>query len=55
VLVLENLQRLAPGTPMQASIKGSGQVIELAHQLSQRQCDQLLAGGLVNWLRSKAS
>jgi aconitate hydratase len=55
VLILENLQRLAPGQILQASLKDTEKRVELAHQLSQRQCDQLLAGGLVNGLRSKAS
>jgi aconitate hydratase len=55
VLALDALHELAPGTRMQATIKGSGQLVELAHQLSQHQCDQLLAGGLVNWLKTKTT
>jgi len=53
VLVLEALHDLAPDRHVQARINGRGQVVELAHQLSQRQCDQLRAGGLVNWLKAR--
>lgn len=53
VMVLEALHDLAPGRRLQACIKGRGQVVELVHQLSQRQCDQLRAGGLVNWLKAR--
>ncbi|GGO76863.1 aconitate hydratase [Marinobacterium nitratireducens] len=54
VLVLENLQRLAPGQAVQARLKGNDREIDLAHPLSQRQCELILAGGLVNWLKAKA-
>ncbi|MFC6673207.1 aconitate hydratase [Marinobacterium aestuariivivens] len=55
VLVLEELQNLAPGLRLQARIKDREGQLALEHQLSERQCALIQAGGLVNWLRNKAS
>ncbi|NVK41237.1 MAG: aconitate hydratase [Oceanospirillaceae bacterium] len=54
MLRLEGLRSLAPDTPVQARLQ-DGTTVTFEHQLSQRQCELILAGGLVNWLKQKAS
>jgi aconitate hydratase len=43
---------LKQGGPITAEIKDKGVQITLRHELSARQIDLLLAGGVINWLRS---
>jgi aconitate hydratase len=38
--------------PMTAELVGKGERIALRHDLSKRQIDLLLAGGVINWLRA---
>jgi aconitate hydratase len=53
VIAMRDLREgLAAGSALTASIKGKGE-IELAHELSPRQIEVLLAGGLINWMRER--
>ncbi|HJP97995.1 MAG TPA: aconitate hydratase [Rhodanobacteraceae bacterium] len=53
VVALEGLrENLGHGNTLTASVEGKGN-IELEHQLSPRQVEVLLAGGLVNWMRER--
>jgi aconitate hydratase len=53
VIAMRDLREgLAAGSALTASIKGKGG-IELAHELSPRQIEVLLAGGLINWMRER--
>ncbi|MGH8215279.1 MAG: aconitate hydratase [Rhodanobacteraceae bacterium] len=45
-------ENLGTGNALTVSIKGKGD-IELEHQLSPRQIEVLLAGGLINWMRER--
>jgi aconitate hydratase len=55
VIALTNLREdLGKGDTLTASIKGKGQ-IKLKHQLSPRQVDVLLKGGLINWMRERSA
>ncbi|MGB8634381.1 MAG: aconitate hydratase, partial [Rhodanobacteraceae bacterium] len=52
-LKLENLrQSLADSDTIEATT-GNGKTLKLKHQLSARQVEVLLAGGLINWMRER--
>ena len=52
-LTLENLrQSLADSDTIEATT-GNGKTLKLKHQLSPRQVEVLLAGGLINWMRER--
>lgn len=44
---------LAAGPVIAASINPGGRVLQLRHDLSQRQIELLLSGGVINWLRGR--
>ena len=44
---------LRRGERIAAEIKGKSAQLTLRHDLSERQIDLLLAGGVINWLRSR--
>ncbi|MGH8114674.1 MAG: aconitate hydratase, partial [Rhodanobacteraceae bacterium] len=53
VIALDGVrENLGNGNTLIASIKGNGK-IKLKHQLSPRQVDVLLEGGLINWMRER--
>ncbi|MBT4880530.1 MAG: aconitate hydratase [Alphaproteobacteria bacterium] len=53
-LVLKNIHRaISMGDALEATVKCSGKQIKLTHELSKRQIDILLNGGLINWLKGK--
>uniref|UniRef100_UPI00260E5975 aconitate hydratase n=1 Tax=Oleiagrimonas sp. TaxID=2010330 RepID=UPI00260E5975 len=55
VLTLHHLHDvLGKGNTLEASIKGKG-TLKLKHQLSPRQIDVLLDGGLINWMRQRTA
>jgi len=52
VLVFEDLHgELKPGNELQAAVRDDDRRIRLCHALSQRQIDQVRAGGIINWLK----
>ncbi|MBD3161693.1 MAG: aconitate hydratase [Candidatus Eisenbacteria bacterium] len=55
-LAIESIRgRIRQDTKLQASIEGRNRSITLQHQLSGRQIDLLLAGGLINWMKTRLS
>lgn len=44
---------LRGGRELKAKLAGKGRTITLRHDLSPRQLDLLLAGGVINWLRER--
>ena len=44
---------LRSGRELRAALAGKGRTIALRHDLSPRQLDLLLAGGVINWLRER--
>jgi aconitate hydratase len=54
-LILSGLhQAIRQGRDLTIAIAGKGTVIPVHHALSQRQVEILFAGGLINWLKSRA-
>ncbi|HRE30380.1 MAG TPA: aconitase family protein, partial [Candidatus Berkiella sp.] len=52
VIVLKNIiNSLKQGTELTASLESKNDVITLRHDLSSRQVNILIAGGLINWVR----
>jgi aconitate hydratase len=51
VLEIAGIHAIKEGDLMQAALAGKNETIVLRHDLSPRQIDVLLAGGVINWLR----
>ncbi len=54
VLVFEGVRRAVEnGNALEARIDGKDKTVKLEHQLSSRQVEVLLEGGLINWVRAR--
>ncbi|MCR2823689.1 aconitate hydratase [Lederbergia panacisoli] len=54
ILELKNVRTtIKQGNEFAISVKGQNQIIKVKHTLSERQVDVMLAGGMINWVKSR--